>query len=574
MMAYRLRYSGIILVVILALAAADCGIKGPPLAPLIKTIPPITDLSAVLSGSVVKLSWSPSLSYSDRSELQLRSVYIYRLDQNLVELLKKQAEDAAERKARETAKSVTTSLPPVGEINYMAQKIRTLPIIDFKRQAKLAAKLSVEQLLNLVESGKIRWSEPLLLQPQDLPDSRAIYAVIEEDDRGHTSILSNFAQVIPLTPLPPPTGLSETLSQESLTINWNYPARESKELQQIALVGFNVYKSAEGEPLSSVAVNPAPLPTAAPIEWQPQNLLSQQQIAGKVSRFACLMFTGEAPDAAGISQTLIPTDRIDAYKGTTIRVSLTLSAPGGKARGRIVLDASRDPLKPTEPAAGSQVFGERENPLISITDIESGEEPQRFEAVFRVPSDSRALILKIEPRGADPIAAPFILESVSAICSKGDEELVKNGDFSGFESTAYTETIKKFGGKYSFKVSALYSVSGFQIESETTESRMLEIVDTFPPDEPKNPHALATSDSISVSWNSSRAEDLRGYLVFRREGENGPWKRLTDEPQRGTIYRDTDIKPGVEYSYRIQAIDQAGNRSEFSQIVSTGRSQN
>jgi hypothetical protein len=283
-----------------------------------------------------------------------------------------------------------------------------------------------------------------------------------------------------------------------------------------------------------------------------------------------LMFTADAPDAAGVSQTLIPAAGIDDQKGATVRVALTLSAPGGKARGRIVLDASRDPLKPSEPAAGSQVFSERDNPLISIADIEVSEEPKRFEAEFRLPSDSRALVLWIEPRGVEPISAPFILESVSAVSDRGGVELVKNGDFSGFASTVYTENIEHFGGKYQFKLSAVYNVAGFQLEREASEQLLVELKDTFPPETPRNPRALATSDSIAVSWNSSRDEDLRGYLVFRREGESGQWQRLTQQPQRGTIYRDGDIKPGVTYSYRVQAVDRAGNRSEYSTVVSAG----
>ncbi len=562
----------IFLISAIALTQPACGIKGPPLAPLRKIIPAVADLSAILSGSEIRLSWSPSMNYSDGSEMLLRNVYIYRLDEELAEMLRQQAEDMELRRAREGSQ-LPTRQPPVGEVNLLSQRIRSLATIDFRRKSEMIERLTVEQLLDRVEAGKIRWTEPLPMEAQDKPSARLVYAVVQEDERGRRSELSNLVQVLPISSPPGPSGAAEVMTQESLTLNWNFPERAGNVERQLALTGFNVYKAPESEAMPTVPVNPAPIPSGAPLEWQPLNILSHQQVDGTSSRFAYLLFTSDTPDAAGINQALIPADQIDSFKGSSVHVRLTISAPGGRSRGRLVLDASRDPLKPSDPAAGSEVFSENENPLISIHPLEITEEPSTFDAEFRLPSDSRALVLKVEPRGIDPVAAPFLIESVSAVSSRGDVELVKNGDFSGFAPTTYSEKIERFGGKFIFKISAVYNIAGFVVESAATEPLHVELLDTFPPEAPKNPRALATSDSIAISWNSSNSTDLRGYLVFRREGGEGAWQRLTQQPQRGTIYRDTDIKPGITYTYRIQAVDRAGNRSDYSTEASAGSTQ-
>jgi len=563
-MAHLLRTASVALAVILAFTALSCGIKGPPQAPLLKIIPPVADLTAGLAGSTVRLSWTPSFNYSDGSELQLRGVSIYRLDEDLTtRLLPYTAAAAGGQEGEQPGGN-----PPQHSLTLLAQRIRALPVADFRRKAELVARLRVEQLLDRAEGGKIRWEEPLPLDAVALPSSRCVYAVIEEDTRGRLSRFSNFAQVIPMNAPPGPTAPGETLTQNSLTLTWDYPVRDEAALQQLTLVGFNIYKTAADVAGASVPVNATPLPTTAPVDWQARYLISHQQVTGSISRYAYLFVTSNAPRPAGIEQTLIAAEKIADYRGSTVEVQLILSSPGGESKGQIVLDASRDPLKTDEPAAGSEVFGEEENPLISRTDFQIGNEPRSLSTSFRLPSDARALVLRIEPRRSEAISAPFIVENVRAHRQGMSEELVKNGDFSGFNPTRYIEKIEKFGGVFHYRISAVYNVSGFVVESEPTEPLVVEVRDTFPPDAPRNPRVLAAGDSVTVTWNAPRAGDLRGYLVFRREGAEGQWQRLTQQPIKGTIFHDSDVTTGTEYSYRILAVDKEGNRSEYSDVVS------
>ena len=553
----------------LALAFVACGIKGPPQSPLRKIIPTVDDLSATLVGSEVRLSWTPHFRYADGTELQLGGALIWRLDEDLAEQLRLQQE-ALERSADAAADdaSAATRLPPLGAVNLLARRIARLPIADFRRRAGLVAELRIEQLLDLADSGKIRWSERLPLPPQELPSGRCVYAVVERDARGRRSAFSNTVSILPLTPPPAPSLLDSTLTQEQLRLTWAYPERPDLGSRQLAAVGFNVYKAADGEPFQQAAVNPAPIPTSPPTGWRPYRLIAHQQIEGSLGRYAYLFATADSPLATGLSQTLIAADDMDRFRGAAVEAEVVISSPGGSCSGSLILDLARDPRFPEQEPAGAEVFSDDENPLIVSRNIEIGETPQRFTISAAVAVDARALVLKIEPRGVEPISAPFILESVGARLEGSPENLVTNGDFDAFPQTFYVEPISEFSGSSSYRVTAVYSVGAYTVESEPTAPRTVELRDTFPPSAPGSVRALATAEAIAVTWTGVRVADLGGYIVFRRDGEEGSWRRLTERPITVTVYRDTDVLPGALYFYRLQAVDSAGNRSDFTEEVS------
>ncbi len=79
--------------------------------------------------------------------------------------------------------------------------------------------------------------------------------------------------------------------------------------------------------------------------------------------------------------------------------------------------------------------------------------------------------------------------------------------------------------------------------------------DTTPPSTPANLSALVVSLSqINLSWNASTDNvGVANYLVFR----NGTQIATTTQ----TSYADSNLLPGVQYSYTVAAVDFAGNSS-------------
>jgi hypothetical protein len=104
--------------------------------------------------------------------------------------------------------------------------------------------------------------------------------------------------------------------------------------------------------------------------------------------------------------------------------------------------------------------------------------------------------------------------------------------------------------------------------SPTNVGTAIEALDTTPPPAPENV-AIALSSTTgyyNIQWDASAAPDVAGYEVYKYT----PVPSHTDAYQlvgqsTGTSWTLTSTT--TEY-YRVRAIDQAGNRSAYSAMVS------
>ena len=88
--------------------------------------------------------------------------------------------------------------------------------------------------------------------------------------------------------------------------------------------------------------------------------------------------------------------------------------------------------------------------------------------------------------------------------------------------------------------------------------------DRTPPGRPEGVVATAGNDSVLVVWRLSPEPDVAGYHVERAQDARGPYARLTPRlvPVAQPSYVDTTATGGVQYYYRIVAVDRSGNESE------------
>jgi len=71
---------------------------------------------------------------------------------------------------------------------------------------------------------------------------------------------------------------------------------------------------------------------------------------------------------------------------------------------------------------------------------------------------------------------------------------------------------------------------------------------------------------IVLRWRpATDNEGVYGYDVWRQE--LGQWRRVVAMPAGVTQYNDVSASPGINYAYKVQAYDFAGNRSEVSNIA-------
>jgi hypothetical protein len=129
----------------------------------------------------------------------------------------------------------------------------------------------------------------------------------------------------------------------------------------------------------------------------------------------------------------------------------------------------------------------------------------------------------------------------------------------GPDERSWLDNTAQFGQSYIYAVTSFSERDPF-IESAITSEREVRYQDRFPPPPPSDLVALAEAGRIRLVWKASDADDLAGYLVYRR-GPEGEFRRVTGKPLSAAEYADTDVKPGTAYSYRVTAIDQTGNES-------------
>lgn len=83
------------------------------------------------------------------------------------------------------------------------------------------------------------------------------------------------------------------------------------------------------------------------------------------------------------------------------------------------------------------------------------------------------------------------------------------------------------------------------------------------PSEPKNARITKVNkDCIFVAWDrpdSDGGSPITGYLIERKERNSLLWVKANDTPVRSTEYPCVGLIEGLEYSFRIYALNKAGS---------------
>ena len=106
------------------------------------------------------------------------------------------------------------------------------------------------------------------------------------------------------------------------------------------------------------------------------------------------------------------------------------------------------------------------------------------------------------------------------------------------------------------------SIDGLRIGS-TWES----VTGAYIPDRPENFSADSLGGSIRLIWDQNKENDLSSYRIYRSETSGflpTPAYVVAEVAFPDTLYTDTDIQTGITYHYRIAAVDQEQNESDYS----------
>lgn len=138
-------------------------------------------------------------------------------------------------------------------------------------------------------------------------------------------------------------------------------------------------------------------------------------------------------------------------------------------------------------------------------------------------------------------------------------------------ATRYQDRTFKFGEKYTYFVrSVSLGTEGRPVESLDSNSLSLEPLDVYRPSAPTGVSVGPAPGRLSIFWSANPEPDVIGYLLYRSTDPNSPkpWTLLTPEIYSKTTFTDLNVETGKSYYYYLIAVDNAGNKSPPSEVVS------
>jgi predicted phage tail protein len=138
--------------------------------------------------------------------------------------------------------------------------------------------------------------------------------------------------------------------------------------------------------------------------------------------------------------------------------------------------------------------------------------------------------------------------------------------------TQYVDRNFQFGENYRYVVrSVSLGTDGAQVESLNSNSLSVSPRDIFAPSAPASISIVAAPGRVSIFFPANPEADVVGYEIYRSTDPDLPkerWTKVTLAPLTKTTFLDENVESGKRYYYYIKAIDQAGNVSPPSDVVS------
>ncbi len=138
--------------------------------------------------------------------------------------------------------------------------------------------------------------------------------------------------------------------------------------------------------------------------------------------------------------------------------------------------------------------------------------------------------------------------------------------------TQYQDKNFKFGESYRYVVrSVSLGTEGAQVESLNSNSISVSPRDIFPPSAPASISVAAAPGRISIFFRANPEADVAGYNIYRSTDPDLPkekWNKLNAGLLTRTTFQDERVEATKRYYYYLTAVDQAGNISPPSEVVS------
>ncbi|MEP6706868.1 MAG: hypothetical protein ABJC05_05085 [Pyrinomonadaceae bacterium] len=136
----------------------------------------------------------------------------------------------------------------------------------------------------------------------------------------------------------------------------------------------------------------------------------------------------------------------------------------------------------------------------------------------------------------------------------------------------YQDKLFRFGEHYTYVLrSVSLGTEGAQVESLNSNSIELAPVDIYPPSAPASITVAAAPGKLSIFFPANPEADVAGYNIYRSTDPalaKELWIKLTRTLLTRTTFQDENVEPGKKYYYYLTAVDNTGNVSQPSEVVS------
>jgi len=138
--------------------------------------------------------------------------------------------------------------------------------------------------------------------------------------------------------------------------------------------------------------------------------------------------------------------------------------------------------------------------------------------------------------------------------------------------TQYQDKTFSFGERYTYVArSVSLGTEGAQVESLNSNSIELAPLDVYAPSPPSSITVAASPGRLSLFFPANPEGDVAGYNIYRTTDPalaKELWIKLTRTLLTRTTFQDENVETGKKYYYYITAVDNAGNSSAPSEVVS------
>jgi hypothetical protein len=133
------------------------------------------------------------------------------------------------------------------------------------------------------------------------------------------------------------------------------------------------------------------------------------------------------------------------------------------------------------------------------------------------------------------------------------------------EKPEYVDRGTEYGKPVRYQVQALTTSGAADVESDLSAEVTFTPQDIVPPAVPTGLTAVATTNTVELTWDRNAEADLAGYRIYRAAPDGQP--ELLAETKEIPSYTDRKVESGKQYRYAVAAVKKSGMASAQSPAV-------